>query len=89
MSSKGGKRSTNLIFNSQCNNKLNSLPCDRDETYLNGLTDTNVAGRKSVVKIAIIFIAALSRLLAAVSSFESWAIPAFRRLSCCAIRENI
>jgi len=42
----------------------------------------NVPGKKIVVKKAIIFIAELSRLLAAAISFESRATSMLRELSC-------
>jgi len=45
------------------------------------LTETKVAGRKTVVRMAIIFMDELSRLLAAASSFESAAMLMFRLLS--------
>lgn len=57
------------------------------------ITERKVPGRKSVVKMAMIFIDELSRLLAAASSlesaascFESEAMLIFRRLSSWATR---
>ena len=45
------------------------------------MTETKVAGRKTVVRMAMIFMDELSRLLAAASSFESAAMLMFRLLS--------
>src|SRR5271163_1907845 len=50
------------------------------------LTDTKVAGKKTIVRTAMVFIAELSRLLASAMLLESCAIPTFRRLSLCAMR---
>ncbi len=51
-----------------------------------GLTAMNVPGRKTMVITEIVFIAELSRLLAAAMRRESAATEMFIRLSRCAIR---
>jgi hypothetical protein len=53
------------------------------------LTAMNVPGRKTVVSTATIFMAELSRLLAAAISLESLASPMLTMPSICAMRLKI
>lgn len=59
------------------------------ETFLGArCTEMKAPSKKTVVSTAMAFIAELSRLLAAASSFESRATSTFRALSLWAMRLN-
>jgi hypothetical protein len=84
----GACQSNNGIAKNDCSVNQREKKRQRYLIFLARLTATKVPGRKSVVRKAIIFIAELSRLLAAASSLESLERPMLISVSACAMRLN-